>query len=220
MEREPAYQAVAANLGGSTPRELFEDVLEELEGVYAQQCTVLRDAVQALGVEASLRDMADGAALRAALLGMAEGDNKGQLEALPALPLYDLSMCLIAHMLITLCTVHTPYLHCCEHTALRVCSAYDCCFLSDVLLEEARGLEEERVAKEARRARRAAEAFSAMLRHHKALGADTTWEEVQSLLSNEPEWQEVADDDERKALFEETVARLQARQKERNKRKV
>lgn len=92
---------------------------------------------------------------------------------------------------------------------------------SDVLVEEAKGLEEERRAKEARRARRAAEAFSAMLRHHKGITADTTWEEAQGVLSGEPEWAEVADS-ERKALFEEAMVRLQARNKdkERSKRKV
>lgn len=91
---------------------------------------------------------------------------------------------------------------------------------SDVLVEEVKGLEEERCAKEARRARRAAEAFSAMLRHHKTLEADTTWEQAQSMLSGEPEWDEVADEAEKKALFDEAVARLQAREKERSKRKV
>lgn len=89
-----------------------------------------------------------------------------------------------------------------------------------MLVEEAKGLQEERRAKEARRARRAAEAFSAMVRHHRAVEAETTWEQAQSLLSGEPEWAEVADDAERKSLFEEAMVRIQARSKERSKRKV
>lgn len=88
MEREPAYRAVAANLSGSTPRELFEDVLEHLEGAFAEQTTALRDAVQALGMESKLLTMADGGELRAAVLAAAEGEQNNVLEALPTLPLY------------------------------------------------------------------------------------------------------------------------------------
>lgn len=87
VEREPAYQAVAANLGGSTPRELYEDVLEVLEGTFAEHCVTVRDAIKALGLEGALVGMADGGELRAALL--AGGQQQHELEALPALPLYE-----------------------------------------------------------------------------------------------------------------------------------
>ncbi|KAE8008160.1 hypothetical protein FH972_004700 [Carpinus fangiana] len=42
----PAYLAVASNTSGSTPKELFEDVLEELEKLYHEDKTRIKDAVK------------------------------------------------------------------------------------------------------------------------------------------------------------------------------
>ncbi|KAL0545547.1 hypothetical protein IC582_015433 [Cucumis melo] len=43
----PQYQAVASNTSGSTPKDLFEDVLEELENKYHEEKTQIKDVVKA-----------------------------------------------------------------------------------------------------------------------------------------------------------------------------
>ncbi|KAK2458461.1 pre-mRNA-processing protein 40A [Trifolium repens] len=42
----PAYLAVASNTSGSTPKELFEDVVEELEKQYQEEKSQIKDAVK------------------------------------------------------------------------------------------------------------------------------------------------------------------------------
>ncbi|KAL2317863.1 hypothetical protein Fmac_031739 [Flemingia macrophylla] len=42
----PQYQAVASNTSGSTPKDLFEDVAEELEKQYHEDKTLIKDAVK------------------------------------------------------------------------------------------------------------------------------------------------------------------------------
>ncbi|KAK7269940.1 hypothetical protein RIF29_22760 [Crotalaria pallida] len=42
----PAYQAVASNTSGSTPKELFEDVAEDLEKQYNEEKSQIKDAVK------------------------------------------------------------------------------------------------------------------------------------------------------------------------------
>lgn len=74
-------------------------------------------------------------------------------------------------------------------------------------------------AKEERRAQRAAGDFAAMLRHHRSVHADMTWDEATTALSGLPEWGAVHDEQQRRVLFDEAIERLQAK-RERSKRKV
>lgn len=43
----PQYQAVASNISGSTPKDLFEDVLEELENKYHEEKAQIKDVMKA-----------------------------------------------------------------------------------------------------------------------------------------------------------------------------
>ncbi len=88
---------------------------------------------------------------------------------------------------------------------------------SDVFVEEMHGRAAEARAKEERRAKRAADDFATMLRRHRAVHADMTWEDGCGALSGEPEWGAVHDEKQRRVLFEEAIGRLQAK---RSKRKV
>lgn len=47
VDKEDAYLAVKANTGGSRPRELFEDLVEEMEEAYDRAKHLMKDAVRA-----------------------------------------------------------------------------------------------------------------------------------------------------------------------------
>lgn len=49
----PAYLAVASNTSGSTPKELFEDVVEELEKQYQEEKSQIKDAVKSAKITLS-----------------------------------------------------------------------------------------------------------------------------------------------------------------------
>ena len=56
IEHEEALRAVEKNLSGARPRELFEDVLEEVEDVYIKERSLLRDAKLEISLDTSFSD--------------------------------------------------------------------------------------------------------------------------------------------------------------------
>lgn len=73
IEDEEALGAVEKNSSGSRPKDLFDDVLEEVEEVYAKDRSLLRDAKLEVTLEMPYSDFA------AAIEGL--GDDK--LAAIP-----------------------------------------------------------------------------------------------------------------------------------------
>ena len=51
IKKEPAYLAVEKNVSGSRPKELFDDCIEEIEGEFTKDRTVLKDAIKEHSIE-------------------------------------------------------------------------------------------------------------------------------------------------------------------------
>lgn len=72
VKEEASYEAVERNTSGSRPKELFQDILEEMEAEFAKQRDLVRAAVKERGIEVGVDSTLE--SFKAAL---AEGDQAG-----------------------------------------------------------------------------------------------------------------------------------------------
>ena len=87
VENEDALKAVEKNASGSRPKELFEDVLEEIEEAYVKDRSLLRDAKFELHLETPYPDFV--ATVEASSIEKVAAISDGhRLEASPAHALF------------------------------------------------------------------------------------------------------------------------------------
>ncbi|KAK2080569.1 hypothetical protein QBZ16_000423 [Prototheca wickerhamii] len=178
LAEEPALLAVEANASGARPRELFEDLVLDLEDAYLRDREVLKRACAARGgVEVALD--APFEEFAATLRGDRPVEREPGEAELPPFP-EDLAAELEALPQLSWRLYH------------------------EELLQRAK----EDEARRAKQARYRREDFTRMLRHDRRIVAESTFEEAQEWLKDEPEWKDLASDAERKELFDAFVERL------------
>ncbi|KAJ4917361.1 Pre-mRNA-processing protein 40A [Raphanus sativus] len=164
----PQYQAVASNLSGSTPKDLFEDITEELEKQYHEDKSRVKDAMKSRKVSMVASWMFE--------------DFKSALsEDLSSQPISDINLKLIYNDMV----------------------------------ERMKEKEE----KEARKLQRLAEEFTNLLRTFKEITAASNWEDVKQLVEESQEYRSIGDDNVSRGLFEEYIASLQEKAKEKERKR-
>lgn len=168
VKDSPPYLAVASNSSGSTPKDLFEDVAEELEKQYHEEKTRVKDAVKMGKITlASTWTLED---FKAVIL-----------ENVVSPPISDVNLKLVF----------------------------------EELLERVKEKEE----KEAKKRQRLSDDFSDLLYSIKEISASSKWEDCKPLFEDSQEYRSISDDNISREIFEEYLAHLQekAREKERKR---
>ncbi|KAI3972783.1 hypothetical protein MKX01_019441 [Papaver californicum] len=162
----PAYMAVSSNTSGSTPKDLFEDVAEELEKQYRDDKTRVKDAMK---------------------LGKIAMSSASTYEEFKAAIAEDLN------------------------------------FVSDINLqlvfEELLERIKEKEEKEAKKRQRLADDFSDLLRSIKDITTSSNWEDCKPLLEDSQEYRSIAEESDKKALFEDYIRHLQEKAKEKERKR-
>lgn len=151
IKNEEAYEAVVKNQSGSRPRELFEDVIEDAETVYASDRNTLKEALKAAPI-----DIAEDTSFQDFCAAVDEGDSRASKIGLPNRRLF--------------------YQELVDRAA-------------------------EKTAKEKKRAAKAAESFTDLLRSSRAIKAGMPWEEARGELASHRDYLSVSEGD-RVALYE------------------
>ncbi|XP_024972688.1 pre-mRNA-processing protein 40A isoform X3 [Cynara cardunculus var. scolymus] len=167
VKESVAYQAVASNTSGSTPKDLFEDVTEELEKKYHEDKTRVKDAMKLKKVTVA-----------------------------PTWTLEDFKVAIEEDIISSLSDVSLQ-------------------LVFEDLLERAKEKEE----KEAKKRQRLAKDFTELLYDIKEITASSTWEECQQLFEESSEYRAVGDESLARETFEEYVARLLEKAKEKERKR-
>ncbi|KAI3848770.1 hypothetical protein MKX03_011384 [Papaver bracteatum] len=162
----PAYMAVASNTSGSTPKDLFEDVAEELEKQYRDDKTRVKDALK---------------------LGK-----------------------------ITMSSALTP-------EEFKAAIAEDLNSVSDInlqlIFEELQEKIKEKEEKEAKKRQRLADDFSDLLHSVKDITTSSNWEDCKPLLEDSQEYRSIAEESDKKELFEDYIRLLQEKANEKERKR-
>lgn len=167
VKESVAYQAVASNTSGSTPKDLYEDVVEELDKKYHEDKTRVKDALKLKKVTV--------------LTTWKFEDFKLVLEEDIISSLSDINLQLVF----------------------------------EDLVERAREKEE----KELKKRQRLAKDFTDLLYDIKEITASSTWEECQQLFEESSEYRAIGDETIARETFEEYVARLVEKAKEKERKR-
>ncbi|KFM23843.1 Pre-mRNA-processing factor 40-like protein A [Auxenochlorella protothecoides] len=216
VEAEPAYLAVERNTTGSRPRELFEDLLEDMEKAYLEDRAEIKAVVAERGlvvdIDSKLEDFLaalgraapaeaapagkDGAAAD----GMDRGDGEGKDVSAGEVTVAQGAQALGAGA--------EPALP--DSIPTQSLQLY---------FVEQQGLARDEIAKREKEHRYQREDFSRLLRHERRIEAETPWEDAVQLLEKEPEWKELESLEEKRELFDAFIAKLKAKEAERAERK-
>ncbi|KAI3685869.1 hypothetical protein L6452_35130 [Arctium lappa] len=167
VKESVAYQAVASNTSGSTPKDLFEDVAEELEKKYHEDKTRVKDAMKLKKV-----------------------------TVVPTWTLEDFKVAIEEEIISSLSDINLQ-------------------LVFEDLLERAKEKEE----KEAKKRQRLAKDFTELLYDIKEITASSTWEECQQLFEESSEYRAIGDESLARETFEEYVARLLEKAKEKERKR-
>ncbi|KAH9655516.1 pre-mRNA-processing protein 40A [Citrus sinensis] len=162
-----AYMAVASNTSGSTPKDLFEDVAEELQKQYQEDKTRIKDAVKLKKISLSST-------------WTFEDFKASILEDVTSPPISDVNIKLVF----------------------------------DDLLERVKEKEE----KEAKKRKRLADDFFALLCSIKEISASSAWEDCIQLFEGSREFSSIGEESICREIFDEYVTQLKEQAKE-NERK-
>ncbi|CAL9760367.1 unnamed protein product, partial [Musa acuminata subsp. burmannicoides] len=221
----PPYLAVASNASGSTPKDLFEDVAEELQKQYHEDKTQIKDAMK-IG-KISLASSWTFEDFKASVAGIDSLKGISEINLKVTSPLLCFYYLIFSEWLVVkdvFCYQQTSYYLLLGH--MYFCLAIKMMFLYqkgketdqlvfDELLERLREKEE----KEAKKRQRLADNFSDLLYSIKEITASSKWEECKLLFEDSQEYRSIDDDTFGKEIFEGYVAHLQEKLKEKNKRK-
>ncbi|XWS24079.1 hypothetical protein CRYUN_Cryun28dG0070100 [Craigia yunnanensis] len=164
----PQYLAVASNTSGSTPKDLFEDVTEELDKQYHEDKIHIKDAMKSGKITmVSTWTVED---FKAAIS-----------EDVGSSPISDITLKLVY----------------------------------EELLERAKEKEE----KEAKKRQRLADDFTKLLHTYKEITASSNWEDSRALFEESQEYRSIAEESFRREIFEEYIAHLQEKTKEKERKR-
>ncbi|XP_017701078.1 pre-mRNA-processing protein 40A-like isoform X3 [Phoenix dactylifera] len=164
----PPYKAVASNTSGSTPKDLFEDVAEELDKQYHEDKVQIKEAIKIQKIALASSWMFE-----------------------------DLKVAISAD------------------DSLKGISEINMKLVFDELLERLREKEE----KEAKKHQRLADNFSDLLYSIKEITASSGWEDCKSLFEDTQEYRSIGDENFVRGIFEEHVARLREKLKEKERKR-
>lgn len=167
VKESVAYQAVASNTSGSTPKDLFEDVVEELEKKYHEDKSRVKDALK--------------------------------LKKVTVLPTWTLE----------------DFKAAAEDDIISSLSDINLQLVFEDLVERAKEKEE----KEVKKRQRLAKDFSELLYDIKEITATSTWEESLQLFEESAEYRAMGDESFARETFEEYVARLVEKAKEKERKR-
>ncbi|XWS21317.1 hypothetical protein CRYUN_Cryun30bG0045300 [Craigia yunnanensis] len=164
----PQYLAVASNTSGSTPKDLFEDVTEELEKQYHEDKTRIKDAMKS-------------GKITMVSTWTVEDFKANISEDVGSSPISDINLKLVY----------------------------------EELLERVKEKEE----KEAKKLQRLADDFTKLLHTYKEITASSNWEDSRPLFEESQEYRSIAEESFRKEIFEEHIAHLQEKAKEKERKR-
>ncbi|XP_071737629.1 pre-mRNA-processing protein 40A [Rutidosis leptorrhynchoides] len=167
VKESVAYQAVASNTSGSTPKDLYEDAVEELDKKYHEDKTRVKDALKLKKV-----------------------------TVLTTWKLEDLKLVLEEDIISSLSDVNLQ-------------------FVFEDLIERAKEKEE----KEIKKRQRLVKDFTDLLYETKDITASSTWEECLQLVEESSEYRAIGDETVARETFEEYVARLVEKAKEKERKR-
>ncbi|CAI9266373.1 unnamed protein product [Lactuca saligna] len=167
VKESVAYQAVASNTSGSTPKDLFEDVAEELEKKYHDDKTRVKDAMKLKKV-----------------------------SVVPTWTFEDFKAAIEDDIITSLSDINLQLVY-------------------EDVVERAKEKEE----KEAKKRQRLTKEFTDLLYDIKDITASSTWEECQPLFEETSEYRGIGDEGVAREAFEEYVARLVDKAKERERKR-
>ncbi|BBH09725.1 pre-mRNA-processing protein 40B [Prunus dulcis] len=187
----PTYLAVASNTSGSTPKDLFEDVVEELQKQYHEDKTRIKDAVK---------------------LGKVMLTSTWKLEDFKTVISNDIGFPPISDANLKSLPVKSPGYMLDD----ELCSTLWDELVFDELLERVKEKEE----KEAKKRKRLADDFSHLLSSIKEITPSSKWEDYKSLLEGSQECSAIGEESFCKEIFDKHVMQLkeQAKEKERKRK--
>ncbi|MCL7023420.1 hypothetical protein MKW94_009241 [Papaver nudicaule] len=162
----PAYMAVSSNTSGSTPKDLFEDVAEELEKQYRDDKARVKDAMKL-----------------------------GKI-AVSATSTYEEFKATIAEDLNSVSDINLQ-------------------LVFEELLERIKEKEE----KEAKKRQHLADDFSDLLRSIKDITSSSNWEDCKPLFEDSQEYRSIAEESDKKEIFDDYIANLQEKAKEKERKR-
>ncbi|KAF6257845.1 hypothetical protein COO60DRAFT_1701643 [Scenedesmus sp. NREL 46B-D3] len=188
IEDSQEYQAVKKNASGSRPKELFEDIILELEEEWEKARPLLKEALRAAGWTATAESSYEG--YLEALAGQqqqqdgeaadgGEGVKRGAAESAAKL------------------------------AAMR--DSHKRCYF-----EEQVGRAKEKAAEADKKKRKAADKFASFVRSAEGLYVSTTWEEFEEAFKTEAEFVAVGAEVAHR-LFDEHIEKLKSKEKRRDK---
>ena len=169
MKSKDAYKAVEKNLSGSRPKELFEDVLEEVEEQYEHDRALLKEATR--------KDVV-------VTLATSFGDFQSALDEFEDGKLSKIAETSRCGLLVR------AFLHC-DVPAAHEAVLRQKWLCRKLYFEELVGRLKEKEATEEKKRKRAREDFQELLRDMRSLKHDTTWAEAKAVLEKEPEYKAV-----------------------------
>ncbi|KAK6116042.1 hypothetical protein DH2020_008311 [Rehmannia glutinosa] len=219
-----AYEAVASNTSGSTPKDLFEDVAEELEKKYDEDKARIKDALKQERITiASTWTFEDFKSSIEESIGSPSVSDINLQVSVIILTLLDDSAqdAFLLFMMLILAdkkrwAFSTTVLCCCD-IALKLLpwNMEFALLVYEDLIDRAKEKEE----KEAKKRKRLAKDFTDKLSTIKEINVMSTWEECKQFVEDSSEYRSIGEEITCRELFDEYVSRLQEKIKEKERKR-
>ncbi|KAK6130757.1 hypothetical protein DH2020_035497 [Rehmannia glutinosa] len=214
-----AYEAVASNTSGSTPKDLFEDVAEELEKKYDEDKARIKDALKQERITiASTWTFEDfKSSIEESIGSPSVSDINLQVSVIILTLLDDSAQDAFLLFMMLILADKKRWAFSTTGTRLTIIVLFSIPYL--LVYEDLIDRAKEKEEKEAKKRKRLAKDFTDKLSTIKEINVMSTWEECKQFVEDSSEYRSIGEEITCRELFDEYVSRLQEKIKEKERKR-